>query len=319
MSQEKPDQRPVGDLPDSPSPRGTVWELARGRVVRVGGANRPWILGVINLTTDSFFQASRAEDVASAVHLAARAQAEGADGIDLGAESTRPGASSVPWDVQLARVAPAIRAIRASGGALARIPISIDTTDSRVARAAIDAGADLVNDVSAGRDDPAMLPEMAACGAGLILMHRLTTPAHDSYSDRYATPPVYQDVVRDVRAFLVDRIGSCERAGVPRERITIDPGLGFGKSVEQNLALIAGTPALAELGRPVVSALSRKSFVGRVSLGRDSRPEERLPGTLALSVTHQAHGASIFRVHDVGALRQALDAAWRAGPHASRA
>ncbi|MBU6412218.1 MAG: dihydropteroate synthase [Planctomycetes bacterium] len=270
------------------------------------------IIAIINLTPDSFYDGGSAGDSASdsgpALHAAARAVADGAHILDLGAESTRPGASSVDESTQLARLLPVIRAIRASRDtALSNIPISIDTTRAAVARAAIDAGADIINDVSAGTDDAQMLSVMAASQPGVILMHRLVKPAQDRFSDQYAQPPQYQDVVAEVGDYLRQRVRAALDAGVRADSILIDPGLGFGKSVEDNLALIRGTSRLLDIARqaaPVaglLSALSRKSFVGRVSLGRDSQPSERLPGTLALSLQHLSRGARIFRVHDVKA------------------
>lgn len=267
-------------------------------------------MAIINLTPDSFYDGGAAGDSATdsapALHAAARAVADGADMVDLGAESTRPGASSVDESTQLARLLPVIRAIRASRHpALAKIPISVDTTRAAVARAAIDTGADIINDVSAGTDDAQMLSVMAASQSGVILMHRLVKPAQDRFSDQYAQPPRYQDVVTEVGEYLRQRVRAATEAGVRTESILVDPGLGFGKSVEDNLVLIRGTTRLLDIARqgaPVaglLSALSRKSFVGRVSLGRDSQPSERLPGTLALSIAHLHAGARIFRVHDV--------------------
>jgi len=272
--------------------------------------DQPRIIAIINLTPDSFYDGGAigdpTSDPAPALHAAARAVADGADILDLGAESTRPGASSVDESTQIARLLPVIRAIRASRDpALAKIPISVDTTRSTVARAALDAGADIVNDVSAGTDDAQMLSVMAASQSGVILMHRLVKPAQDRFSDQYAQPPRYQDVVAEVGDYLRQRVRAATDAGVRADSILIDPGLGFGKSVEDNLVLIRGTPRLLDIARqgaPVaglLSALSRKSFVGRVSLGRESQPSERLPGTLALSVAHLIAGANVFRVHDV--------------------
>ena len=209
---------------------------------------------------------------------------------------------------QIQRVVPAVRAIRDRVGA--DVPISVDTTLSEVAEAALDAGADAINDVAAGREDPAMFDLAASRGCGLILMHRLAPPEGDSFSDRYAEAPRYGDVVGEVGAFLRERAEAAMGAGVARERIVLDPGLGFGKTVEQNLELIVGTGRLAALGFPILSALSRKSFTAAAGgLGRDSRPSERLPASMALSVTHLGSGASIFRVHDVAPQRQALLAA----------
>ena len=210
---------------------------------------------------------------------------------------------------QIDRLVPIISAIRAAGNRLTNFPISIDTTSSRVARACLEAGADCINDVSAGTADEEMLPLIAEKKCGIILMHRLVDPARDSYSDRYHEPPQYTDVVADVATFLKSRADAAMSAGINPCSIIIDPGLGFGKSVEDNLRLIRGTPSLLSLGYPVLSALSRKSFVGRVSLGQSSMPDERLPGTLALSIMHYLAGARLFRVHDVSEHIRSLRAA----------
>lgn len=270
----------------------------------------PRILGIVNVTPDSFAGEGRHADPIAARDHAARLVAEGADALDIGAESTRPGAARVPADEQVRRLVPAIRAIRVLPGAAGRVPISVDTTLSAVARAAFDAGADAVNDVSAGAEDPALLALVAREGRGVVLMHRVRPPEADSYSDRYDTPPLEGDVVGIVRDALAGAASRARDAGVRPESILLDPGLGFGKTVEQNLALIRAGVECLPPGYPLLSALSRKSFVGRVSLGRDSSPEERLAGTLALSVEHLRRGARFFRVHDVAAHAPALRAAW---------
>lgn len=284
----------------------TTWRLGNGRLLRL---DRPAVMAIINLTPDSFYEGSRAESAVEAVQAAMQAAAAGAAMIDLGAESTRPGAANVLGSAQLSRLVPTIRGIRAIAGDAGRIPISIDTTDAEVAEATLGAGADAINDVSAGRDDPSMFEVIARHGAGAILMHRLTRPAQDRYSDQYDTPPMQGDVVKDVREFLAHRAAAAQAAGIPREAIAVDPGLGFGKTVEQNLELIRRTSDIADLGFPVVSGVSRKSFVGRVGLGRDSRPSERLAASLALSIVHLLRGASLFRVHDVREHVEALAAA----------
>jgi dihydropteroate synthase len=182
------------------------------------------------------------------------------------------------------------------------VPVSIDTTREAVARFALDAGADLVNDVSAGRDDPALFPLVAGRGAGLILMHMLGEPK-SMQSD-----PRYGDVVAEVRDFLAGRVAVAESAGVPREACLVDPGIGFGKRLEHNLALLGrGVDVLAELGLPVVIGASRKRFIGELT--GESAPGERVWGTLAACLVARRHGAAVFRVHDVGALRQALTVA----------
>jgi len=275
---------------------GAAWRLAHGKSVPL---DRPRLIAIVNLTPDSFHAGARFTDARGAADHAERVIAEGADALDLGAESTRPGATRVSGTDQLDRLLPFFRELRSRHGRAADIPVSVDTTLAEVARACLDGGADAVNDVSAGCEDAAMLPLVAARGAGIVLMHRLRPPGEDSYSDRYLAPPAYGDVVEDVRGFLARRAAAAMDAGIARDSIVIDPGLGFGKSVEQNLALIRGTGRLSELGFPVLSALSRKSFVGRISLGRDSTPEERLAGTLELSLEHGHAGAGLFRVHDV--------------------
>lgn len=283
-----------------------TWQLRPPRSIPLDRARILWIL---NATPDSFSDGGAYPSVDDALRAARRAISDGADAIDVGGESTRPGASPVPPDEQVRRTVPIIRAIRADDPPLSDVPISIDTTSAHVAEAAIDAGADAINDVSAGRDDPRMLALAAERRVGLILMHRLRHPQDDSFSDRYASPPRYGDVAQEVAAFLCKRAEAAIRAGVNPDAIVIDPGLGFGKSVEDNLRLIAHTRVLTALGFPVLSGISRKSFAGRVSIDApDSAPRERLLGSLALAVAHRLAGASVFRVHDVRPHRQALAA-----------
>lgn len=258
--------------------------------------DRPVIVGILNVTPDSFADGGHYMLLDHAVAAAERMRDQGADMLDIGGESTRPGSEPVDSEEQIRRIVPVIEALRARGCAL---PISVDTTRAPVAQAAIRAGANAINDVSGGRDDADMFNLAAISGAGLVLMHRLIAPKLDQYSDRYAVDPKYQDVVEDVRAMLDAAASSAMKAGVRDDRIVLDPGLGFGKSVEDNLRLIEDTRRLAELGFPIMSALSRKSFVGRWHLQRDSTPDERLEGTLKLSERHRERGAMIFRVHDV--------------------
>ncbi len=285
-----------------------VWRLANERAITL---DRPRIVAILNVTPDSFYAASRAQDAAIALEHAERAVSAGADALDIGGESTRPGASRVDEDEQIRRVVPVVRVIRASRGPAANTPVLVDTTRSGVARAALDAGADAINDVSAGGESGDMLRLVSDRGAGVALMHRAAPPTEDRYSDRYTSEPEYaHGVVQEVVDFLRARAGAAREAGVGPDRIVTDPGLGFGKSVTQNLDLIRATSRLAALGYPVMSALSRKSFVGRVGLGRDSEPAERLAPTLGFSVAHLAAGARLFRVHDVTEHAQALGAAW---------
>ncbi|MDX2147541.1 MAG: dihydropteroate synthase [Planctomycetota bacterium] len=306
--------------------------------------HEPVLIAIINTSPDSFYSASVTppeSGVENALAAVVDAVAAGAAVVDVGGQSTRPGAAGVSPEEQISRVVPLIRAIRSSealspahgrnlhaspraAGSLPNqhdpaalaarvrdIPISVDTTSAEVAAAALEAGADAINDVSAGLDDPAMLALAASRRAGLVLMHRLRPPSADSYSDRYTSPPAYTNVVSDVAAFLRERLEAAIAAGVDPRSIVLDPGLGFGKTVQQNLELIRATPTLLALGRPILSALSRKSFVGRVSLERDSEPSERLAGTLALSLNHWNAGARLFRVHDIAAHAQAFRA-WSA-------
>jgi dihydropteroate synthase len=282
----------------------TVWNLAHSVAIPL---DRPIVIAILNLTPDSFADGGRLPTITDALDAAKRAIDLGADMLDLGGESTRPGAQRVDADEQLARVLPVLQAIRRTRG-LDAVPVSIDTTLAAVAGPALDSGADAINDVSAGTESPELLALAAKHSAGVILMHRLAPPGRDSYSDQYPAAPAYADVVADVRAFLAAAAERAIQAGVTPDRIVLDPGLGFGKSVDQNLALIRHTADLASLGYPIMSALSRKSFVGRVSLGRNSNPDERLPGTLALSLAHRAAGAHLFRVHDVAEHVQALRA-----------
>jgi dihydropteroate synthase len=238
---------------------------------------------------------------------------DGACIIDVGGESTRPGASAVNAKEQIRRTVPVIasfsKQLKASGGGEPQeCFISIDTTQASVAESALNAGAHIINDVSAGLDDPHMLPLAASRSCGLILMHRLTQPDHDSYSDRYVVSPDYDgDVVASVKSFLDERCAAAISAGVAREAIVIDPGLGFGKSVSQNYELIAGAASFLDSGFPMLSAASRKSFL--VPAGSVTPPNQRLAGSVGVSILHYSLGVRLFRVHDVAAHRQALHVA----------
>jgi dihydropteroate synthase len=267
--------------------------------------SRPQLVGILNVTPDSFAAVGREPDAALAALHAKTLVGEGAAMLDIGAESTRPGAASVPPEQQLRRLLPVLHALR-EDGLLSRCPVSIDTTSSLVAERALDLGAQCINDVSGGTADPGMLSVVAERACGYIIMHRVQPPARDAYSDRMPAPLLAGNAVDDVCDALLRLRDAALHAGVRASRIALDPGLGFGKTVEQNLALIAATPRLLALGHPIMSALSRKSFVGRVGLGRESTPEERLPPTLAFSLHHASLGASLLRVHDVGAHAAAL-------------
>lgn len=281
------------------------WTIAPGRTLAL---DRPRIMGILNATPDSFFDGGVHRDPGRAAAAAGRMADAGADVLDVGGASTRPGAEPVAARAQIERVVPVIRAIGAAGIGL---PISIDTTSSAVAAAALDAGATIVNDVSGGTDDERIIALAAERGCGLVLMHRLVPPDADRYSDRYERPPSYAGgVVEAVRGALAARLAAATAGGVRRGQIVLDPGLGFGKTVEQNLALIRGTGQLLRAGCPILSAASRKSFVGRAGLERDSAASERLGASIACSVAHLHAGARLFRVHDVGEQAAALRVAW---------
>jgi len=258
------------------------------------------IMGVVNVTPDSFSDGGQFASFEEAAQHALDLVEQGAAVIDVGGESTRPGAPSVSAEEQIRRVIPTISRIRARS----HVAISIDTTNATVAAAALDAGADFVNDVSAGTDDRGMFPLLARRGAGVVLMHRLAAPSDDSYSDRYERAPEYSDVVKSVGDFLLARAEIAMAAGIARESIALDPGLGFGKTVAQNFELVARTSELAALGYPVLVGASRKSFLGAVS-GRTD-PEQRIIGSVVAAVAAYGGGARIVRAHDVGAHREAL-------------
>lgn len=280
---------------ESAQPR--FWTASNDRIVSLD----PFaIMGVVNATPDSFSDGGQFADAEQAAQHALQLVDEGATIIDVGGESTRPGASRVDAEEQVRRVVPVIARIRARSN----VAITVDTTLAAVAEAALEAGADAVNDVSAGCEDPTMLALVARKGAGLVLMHRLAAPGDDQFSDRYAEPPIYDDVVREVASFLLMRAELAMAAGVAREAIALDPGLGFGKSVSQNYELLARTSELAALGFPVLVGASRKSFLGAVT-GRND-PEQRIVGSVVAAVAAYGGGARIVRAHDVGAHREAL-------------
>jgi dihydropteroate synthase len=251
------------------------------------------VMGVVNVTPDSFSDGGRYLDHRAAVAHALELVAEGAAILDIGGESTRPGAAPVADDEELARVVPVIEAL--AGDTEARI--SVDTSKHAVARAALQAGASIVNDVSAFRADPRMAELAAETGAEVCLMHMLGEPR------TMQDAPRYDDVVDSVRAFLEQRMAFAVAEGVKEERIMLDPGIGFGKTVTHNLELIARLAEIVALGRPVVIGTSRKSFIGQVT-GREV--DDRLAGTVATNVLAYERGARIFRVHDVAPIHDAL-------------
>lgn len=249
-------------------------------------------MGVVNVTPDSFSDGGMYLDPAAAIAHGEELVGDGADLLDVGGESTRPGAEAVSAEEELRRVLPVIEGL-AGGGAV----ISIDTSKAAVAEAALDAGAEIVNDVTALRGDLEIGALCAERGAGLVLMHMLGDPRTMQES------PAYDDVVDDVKAFLAERLEVAIAAGVDEERVWLDPGIGFGKTLEHNLGLLRRLGELRELGRPLVIGASRKSFIGKI----DGSPVgERLGGTIAASVLAAAEGADVLRVHDVAEMAQAL-------------
>lgn len=266
----------------------------RGRRFLLGA--RTWLMGVVNVTPDSFSDGGRYFDASEAVARGLELVAEGADILDIGGESTRPDSLPVAEAEELRRVVPVIEALRKQTTCL----ISVDTTKAAVARAALEAGADIVNDTSAFRFDPAMPGEVARSGAGVILMHMQGTPLTMQRSPRY------DDLLGEIGAFLSERVRVAEAAGIPRERTVIDPGFGFGKTVEDNLVLLRRQDVFHELGRPLLLGFSRKAFLGRL-LGRP--PDERLEGTIAAAVLSVERGVHILRVHDVGPVARAVRSA----------
>jgi dihydropteroate synthase len=255
---------------------------------------RPLVMGVANLTPDSFSDGGQIPGPEEAADFAENMVRAGADWIDVGGESTRPGAMPVAAEEQIRRTAGAIKAIRRRLNTI----ISIDTTDAQVAEAGAAEGANIVNDISAGRHDPRMFPLVARLRLGMILMHMQGEPRTMQAS------PSYGDVTREVGEFLTARRAAAIEAGVERSRILFDPGIGFGKSVSHNLQLLRDTQALTRLGQPLVVGPSRKSFMGQI-IG-EVRPERRVFGTAASVAWCVANGAAVMRVHDVGPISQVV-------------
>jgi dihydropteroate synthase len=253
------------------------------------------IMGVINVTPDSFSDGGRYLDAQAAIVHGLELEAEGAVILDVGGESTRPGAAPVSEAEEMRRVIPVIEGLVARGSS-ARI--SIDTSKAAVAARAVETGASLVNDVTAFRADPEMATVVAAAGVECCLMHMLGDPR------TMQDDPRYDDVVGDIKAFLEERMGFAAAAGIALDRILVDPGIGFGKTIAHNLELLARLDEFLELGRPVVIGTSRKSFLGRLT-GRES-PDDRIAATIATNVLAYERGARVFRVHDVAPVHDAL-------------
>lgn len=277
----------------------SAWQLRTRRLL----LDRPRILGIINVTPDSFSDGGRFFFPEAAVAHGAQLIEEGADMLDIGGESTRPqGAVPVSAAEELRRVIPVVEALREQ---FPDVPISVDTVKGEVAAAVIAAGAEIINDVSAFRLDPQSATICARAGVGVILMHsRGTVSDMASYDHaRYGA-----DVAGEVIAELRERVRRAEGAGIARERIALDPGIGFAKRSEHSIAVLGALPRLVAEGFPVVVGVSRKRFIGELSGG--APPAERVDGTSAANVMALAAGARIFRVHDVRAARRALDVAW---------
>ena len=291
--------RPARLAPLAEVPEAVLARLTAPRQALAGLAmGRPQIMGILNVTPDSFSDGGRFLDPAAALAQAQAMVAEGAALLDIGGESTRPGAAEVPVADEIARTEPVIAALRGAG-----VPLSIDTRKAAVAQAALAAGAGIVNDVSALTFDAGLAAVVAAAEVPLVLMHARGTPA------TMQDDPVYDDVLLDVYDWLEGRIAAAEAAGIARARIVVDPGIGFGKTAAHNLALIRGLALFHGLGCPLLLGASRKRFIGTIS-GED-RADRRVAGSLAVALAGAAQGAQLLRVHDVAETRGAL-ALWRA-------
>lgn len=251
---------------------------------------RPLLMGIVNVTPDSFFDGGRFCDPQRAVAHALRLVEEGADLLDIGAESTRPGALPVDEQEERRRLVPVVAAVAKA----VSVPISVDTSKAEVAKAAIDAGAIMVNDVTALRGDSAMVGVVAQAGVALVLMHMQGTP------DIMQHAPRYDDVVGEVAQFLAERVRYAIDQGVARDRIVVDPGIGFGKTLGHNLDLLANLRVIAELGYPLLVGPSRKGFIGQLT---DQSVEARGWGTAGVVALAVEQGANILRVHDVGPMK----------------
>ena len=267
------------------------WRL-RGRSLDL---SKPRVMGIVNVTPDSFSDGGRSPTTATAVAFARELLRQGADLLDVGGESTRPGSQSVPLEDELARVVPVIAELART----CDVPLSVDTCKAEVARQALAAGAHLVNDITALRGDPAMAAVVRDAGAGVVLMHMQGTPATMQQA------PTYEDVVAEVTAFLQARLQVALDHGIAAEQVVLDPGIGFGKTTNHNLRLLAELHHLGKLGRPVALGVSRKGFLGRL-LGRAI--DERLAGSLAV-ICHALgqQAVQVVRVHDVGATKDVIE------------
>ncbi len=259
-------------------------------------AKRVLVMGILNVTPDSFYAGGRTFDANAAIEMGLSMIEDGADILDIGGESSRPGAAPVSSQQELARILPVLEGLRVKTS----IPLSVDTTKASVAKSALRAGADIINDISALRFDPDMAETISKFGATVVLMHMQGVP------QTMQQEPHYDDVVSEVRDYLLERAKVAQAAGIQPDRIILDPGIGFGKQLEHNLALLRQLPKLASCGYPVLVGLSRKSFLGQLL---DLPATERLEGTIAANTVAILGGASIIRVHDVKEGRRTADVA----------
>ena len=265
----------------------------------------PLIMGILNVTPDSFSDGGKFHSMKDAVAHGMHLIADGADIVDIGGESTRPNAELVSPDIEQQRVLPVIFALK-DEAQRRRVKISIDTRNATTMREAVKAGADIINDVSALTHDPDSLKTAAATNAQIVLMHMQGTP--QTMQDN----PIYKDVVKDVYAYLEKRIADCVAAGIAKSRLIVDPGLGFGKTVEHNVALLTYAREFQKLGVPVMIGASRKSFLAK--LAGLNLEQSRLPASLTAAIIAARQGAQILRVHDVAETKQALTV-WQAFAH----
>lgn len=262
--------------------------------------NKPMMMGILNVTPDSFSDGGRYTNIESAIEQSKRMLAEGVDIIDIGGESTRPGAESVSYEEQISRVVPVIKTIREQLSE--KVLISIDTTLSEVAIAALDAGANMINDISAAQSDRNILTVASEREIPIILMHKQGVP------ETMQDSPYYQDVVFEVMEYLKKRVEVALQAGIKKENIVLDPGIGFGKRKQDNIELLAHLDKLVSIGYPVLLGTSRKRFMG--SICSISEPTELVTATAVTTAFGVMAGVQIFRVHDVKENRQAADVAW---------
>ncbi len=264
---------------------------ARGMSFVIGP--RPWLMGILNVTPDSFYDGGRFFDKEKAINRGLELAAQEIDILDIGGESSRPGSEPISAEEELRRVLPVIKSLRPRVKCL----LSIDTTKAVVAKAALEEGVEIVNDISALRADPDMSQVVAENKAGLILMHMKGTPQTMQLN------PYYQDVISEIKSFFQERMATAQERGIKAEQIILDPGIGFGKRLEDNIRLINELDSFLSFGRPLLVGVSRKSFIGQIL---NLPPEERLEGTIASAIISFLRGASILRVHDPLAVGRAI-------------